>query len=96
MRMRIPYKTYPLSRALTQKSMRVATLTHPLYAMCLGCLPGGACFVLTQVPAFLLLSLAGAVMALVLAPRIRRKQNARLEAAYARIVADAKNGQSAS
>ena len=95
MRIRISYKTYPLSRKLTQKSMRVATLTHPLYAMCLGCVPGGACFVLTQVPALLLLSLAGAVIALVLAPGIRRKQNAKLEAAYARIVADAKNKQAA-
>lgn len=95
MRMRISYKTYPLSRKLTQKSMRVATLTHPLYAMCLGCMPGGVCFVLTQIPAFLLLSLAGTVIALVLAPGIRRKQNAKLEAVYAQIVADAKSRQAA-
>ena len=94
MRFRISYKTYPLSKALTAKSQRIATLTYPLYAMCLGCLPGGMLFVATQIPAFLLLAAAGAVTSLVLAPRIRKKNMAKLDAEYDRIV-NAANTQQA-
>lgn len=95
MRIRISYKTYPLSKKLTEKSQRVATLTYPLYAMCLGCLPGGMCFVATQIPGFLLLSAAGAVVALVLAPKIRKKKIAAFDAEYAKIAEAAKNQQAA-
>ncbi|MBQ4090515.1 MAG: hypothetical protein IJC56_11670 [Clostridia bacterium] len=88
MRVRISYKNYPLSQKLTNKSLRVATLTRPLIGMCIGILPGLASAVLlpNSLTLPLVLMFGGMAAGLILAPIIRKKIYAKMDAEYESIV----------
>ena len=85
MRITYTYRNYPNAPKLTEKSRRIGLLTHPLYAFLLGMLPG--LLLLLIFPATeniaLLLAFAGMIAGPVLAPRIRKKLQAKLDAEYA-------------
>ena len=87
MRMRISYRSYPLSKKLDQKSLRIATLTQPLTSMAIGVVPGMACAFLfpnsVEIP--MTVMMVGMVGGLVLGPVIRKKMYAKMDAEYARI-----------
>ena len=94
MRMRISYRNYPLSEELTNRSRKIAVFTNPLACMCIGIIPGIAAMVLlpnsVEVP--MMLMMLGMVGGLVLAPIIRKKKYAKLDAEYEEIVRASKQG----
>jgi uncharacterized membrane protein YeaQ/YmgE (transglycosylase-associated protein family) len=88
MRLHFKYKKYPLSEELTKKSMRVGTLTHPLYGIIFGAIPGVlSAFLLpssVEIPLFLLF--AGAVGGPILLSVVRKKLFAKYDAEYEQLL----------
>ena len=85
---RIKYKNYPNSQELTNKSLRVATLTSPLYGLMLGVVPGvvGAMIFPSSAAVPLVLIFAGIVAGPLLLRAYRRKKFAQYDAEYARLM----------
>lgn len=92
--MRFTYRNYPLSKKLTNKSRSIAYLTQPLIAACVGMMPGLLCafflFGILPLPVLAVIMIAGVVVALKQAPKIREKKYAQLDAQYAKIQQNAK------
>lgn len=87
MRVSITYRNYPLSKELTEKSRRIATLTSPLAGLMWSVVPGVLGIMVppkTSSMPFVLM-LVGMAAGLVLSPIIRKKQYAKLDAEYAKI-----------
>ena len=86
MRITYSYKNYPQSKELTQKSLQLAKMTHPLCAMVWGMLPGIILVLLFQAPIALVVMLIGIIAGPIMAPRIRKKKSAQLDAEYAKLL----------
>ena len=84
MKMRIRYTTYPQSPKLTNKSKRVATLTHPLYGVILGGMIGVAAgFAFPDsVTIPMIFLFGGAVAGPILLALYRKKKFAQFDAEY--------------
>lgn len=88
MRIRFNYKNYPLSKELTAKSQRVGTLTHPIYGLIFGALPGVLVAMLLPgliAPAMILL-FGGAVAGPLLLNKYRKKKFAEYDAEYEKLL----------
>ena len=85
-RFRLKYTNYPLSKELTEKSLQLARMTHPLSAMVLGALPGTVLCVLFQSSIALILASIGMIAGMILAPGIRKKKSAKLDEEYAKLL----------
>ena len=89
--MRIRYTNYPNSKKLTNKSKRVATLTHPLYGIILGAIVGalpGALIVSVFPEAEIvpmIFMVAGIIAVPILLSKYRKKKFAQYDAEYAQI-----------
>lgn len=96
MRIRFRYKTYPLSQQLTNRSARVCTLTHPLYGLILGVIPGLLSAVLfpSSVTIPLIVIFAGIVAGPVLLAKYRKKKIAQFDAEYAELLRTMGNNNS--
>lgn len=88
MRIRFTYKNYPHSPELTRKSMRLCTLTSPLYGLMLGVVPGVACAMLfpSALTVPLVVMFGGIVAGPILLARYRKKKLAEFDAEYARLL----------
>lgn len=88
MHLHFKYKNYPLSQELTKKSMRVGTLTHPLYGIFLGVLPGIlAAFIFpSSVEIPMILMFAGMVAGPILLSVVRKKKFAKYDAEYEKLL----------
>ena len=88
MRVHFKYREYPLSAELTKKSQRVGVLTHPLYGIILGGLPGilAACLFPSSVAFPLVLVFAGIVAGPILLNVYRKKKFAQYDAEYEKIL----------
>lgn len=90
--MRSYYKTYPKSKKLTARSRLVHMMTRPHLALATGGLPGiilmAVLMEFTEIPIPFLgaIVVAGMVMGLVLAPRIRKKKIAKYDAEYTELL----------
>ena len=82
--MRIRYTNYPNSKKLTNKSKRVATLTHPLYGIILVALPGIAATALfpSSVTFPMIMMVCGVIACPILLTVYRRKKFAQFDAEY--------------
>jgi len=83
-------KNYPLSRELTERSKRVGILTHPLYGIMLGVMPGTiACYICpdsVNVNVPMCIMLAGAIGGPILLRLYRKKKFAQFDAEYAQLL----------
>jgi len=86
MLLRHTYKNYPLSKELTQKSLQLSKMTHPLCALVWGALPGLILVVAFPSSFSMIVMLAGMVAGPILAPRIRKKKSAKLDEEYAKLL----------
>lgn len=88
MRIHFKYKNYPLSKELTEKSKRVGTLTHPLYGIVLGVLPGllAAFIFSSSVEIPMVLMLVGMVAGPILLSVVRKKKFAKYDAEYEKLL----------
>lgn len=86
MRITYTYKNYPQSKELTNKSLQLAKMTHPMCAMVWGMMPGLILVLLLQHPVALILTFIGAIVGPIMAPRIRKKKSAQLDAEYAKLL----------
>lgn len=85
---RIKYRNYPNSPELTNKSIRVATLTSPIYGVMLGVIPGIASPVIfpSSLTLPLVLMFVGIVAGPLLLRAYRKKKFAQYDAEYQRLV----------
>ena len=88
MLIRYKYTNYPHSKELTQKSLQLAKMTHPLCAMVWGMMPGLILVLLLQSPIALIIAMIGMVAGPILAPGIRKKKSAKLDEEYAKLLAN--------
>ena len=86
MRITYNYKNYPQSKELTRKSLQLAKMTHPLCAMVWGMLPGLILVMLLQAPIAMVVMFIGLIAGPIMAPRIRKKKSAQLDAEYAKLL----------
>ena len=84
--MRYTYTNYPESKELTNKSLQLARMTHPMSALVWGMMPGLILVVLFQHPIALILAFIGAIIGPIMAPKIRKKKSAELDAEYAKLL----------
>ena len=86
MRMRFAYRNYPGYPELTAKRKRVAVLTHPVYGIILGALPGILAAILfpSAIAVPIIVLLVGAVAGPILLKRYRNREFARIELEYVR------------
>lgn len=89
--MTIRYTNYPRSKELTGKSKRIATLTHPVYGIILGVLPGLlAAFLFPSSAAVpLVVMFAGIVAGPILLRILRKKKFAQLDEEYEKLLKSA-------
>lgn len=86
MRIRYIYKNYPQSKELTQKSLQLAKMTHPLCAIVWGAIPGLILVVALPSAFSMIVMMVGMVAGPILAPRIRKKKSAKLDEEYAKLL----------
>ncbi len=95
--MRISYTNYPNSKKLTNKSRRVATLTHPFYGIILGAIVGalpGALIVQIFSEAEIvpmIFMVAGIIAVPILLSKYRKKKFAQYDAEYEKICQSSEN-----
>ena len=89
MRVSIKYTNYPLSKELTEKSKRTATLCRPINGLVLGILPGLiAAFIFSDsVSIPMILMVLGMVGGPILLSMLRKKKFAQYDAEYQKILA---------
>ena len=89
MRVTINYTNYPLSKELTEKSKRTATLCRPINGLILGILPGmAAAFIFSDSVAIpMTLMFAGMIGGPIGLTMLRKKKFAQYDAEYQKILA---------